>query len=71
MALSSRAFAKSSNKGGEKDYKPTTKGYATGVVSPVTLLLNAHILVKVTGTKTRRGRRRRRNTTRRRAARHT
>jgi hypothetical protein len=50
---------------------PAPKGCATGVVSPVTLSLNVHILVKVTGTKTRRGRRRRRNTTRRRVARRT
>jgi hypothetical protein len=42
---------------------------ATGVVSLVTLLLNVQFLVKVIGTRTRRGRRRRRrDTTRRRAA---
>jgi hypothetical protein len=41
---------------------------ATGVVSPVTLLLNVQSLVKVTRTNTKRGRRRRRrDTTRRRA----
>jgi hypothetical protein len=39
------------------------------VVSPVTLSLNVHILVKVTGTKTRRGRRRRRRDTTRRGRR--
>jgi hypothetical protein len=50
---------------------PAPKGCATDVVSPVTLSLNVHILVKVIGTKTRRGRRRRRDTTRRRATRHT
>jgi hypothetical protein len=48
---------------------PAPRRCATCVVSPVTLLLNVQFLVKVTGTKTRRGRRkRRRNTTRRRAA---
>jgi hypothetical protein len=47
---------------------PAPRGCATGVVSPVTLLLNVQFLVKVTGMKTRRGRRRRRNTIRRRAA---
>jgi hypothetical protein len=47
---------------------PAPRGCATGVVSPVTLLLNVQFLVKVTGMKTRRGRRRRRrNTIRRRA----
>jgi hypothetical protein len=45
---------------------PAPKGCVTDVVSPVTLLLNAQFLVKVTGTKTRKGRRRRRYTTRRR-----
>jgi hypothetical protein len=43
--------------------------FATSVVSPVTLLLNVHYQVIVTGTMTRRGEeRRRRGTTRRRAA---
>jgi hypothetical protein len=70
--LSLRAFAKSSSKGGGRTTSPAPKGCATGVVSPVTLLLNVHILVKVTGMKTRRGRRRRRrDTTRRRAERRT
>jgi hypothetical protein len=68
---SSRAFAKSSSKGGGRTTSPSPKGCATGVVSMVTLSLNVHTLVKVTGTKTRRGRRRRRDTTRRRAARRT
>jgi hypothetical protein len=36
---------------------PVPRGYATGVVSLVTLLLNVHIQVIVIGTKTRRGRR--------------
>jgi hypothetical protein len=53
-----------------KTTSPTPKRCATSVVSPVTLSLNVHILVKVTWTKTRRGRRRRRrDTTRRKAAR--
>jgi hypothetical protein len=41
-----------------KDYDPCSKRCATGVVSPVTLLLNVHIQVTVTGTTTRKGRRR-------------
>jgi hypothetical protein len=65
---SSRVAAKSSSKGGERTISPTPRRCATSVVSPVTLLLNVQSLVKVTGTKTRRGRRRRRGTTRRRAA---
>jgi hypothetical protein len=47
---------------------PAPRGCATGVASPVTLLLNVQFLVKVTGTGTRRGRRRRRRDTTRRAA---
>jgi hypothetical protein len=50
------------------------RGFATGVESPVILLLNIHIQVIVTGTPTRKGRRRWRRkdtTTRRREARHT
>jgi hypothetical protein len=55
-----------------KTTSPAPRGYVTDVVSPVTLLLNVQFLVKVTGTKTRRGRRRRRrDITRRRAAMHT
>jgi hypothetical protein len=47
---------------------PTPRRFATGVVSPVTLLQNVLFLVKVTGTTTRKERRRtRRDTTRRRA----
>jgi hypothetical protein len=70
---SSRAFAKSSSKGGGRTTSPAPKGCGTGVVSPVISLQNVHIQVKVTGTTTRRGRRKwkRRSTTRRRAARHT
>jgi hypothetical protein len=51
-----------------KDYKPRSKGCVTDVVSSVTLLLNAQFLVKVTGTKTRKGRRRKIRDTTRRAA---
>jgi hypothetical protein len=65
---SSRASAKSSSQGGERTISPAPRRCATGVASPVTLLLNVQFLVKVTGTKTRKGRRRRRrDTTRRRA----
>jgi hypothetical protein len=58
-----------------KDYKnPAPRGFASGMVSPVTILLNVHIQVIVTGTTTRKGRtkwRRRSTTTRRKAARYT
>jgi hypothetical protein len=65
---SSRAFAKSSSKGGGKTTNPAPRGCATNVVSPVILLLNVLCLVIVTGATTRGGRRRRRRgTTRRRA----
>jgi hypothetical protein len=70
--LSLRAFGKSSNKGRGRTTNPVPRGYAIGVVSPVTLLLNVHIQVTVTGTTTRKGRRRwrrRRDTTKRRVAR--
>jgi hypothetical protein len=68
MPLSSRAFARSSSKGGGRTTNPTPKGCATNVVSLVILSLNALCLVIVTGTTTRRGgRRKRRSTTRRRA----
>jgi hypothetical protein len=71
--LSSRASGKSSSKGRERTINPSPRGFATGVVSPVTLLLNVHIQVKVTGTTTRKRRRRwrRKVTTRRRVAKHT
>jgi hypothetical protein len=66
---SSRVSAKSSSKGEGRTKSPTPRRCATGVVSPVILLLNVQFLVKVTGTRTRRGRRRRRRgTTRRREA---
>jgi hypothetical protein len=48
-----------------KTTSPTPRRCASGVVSPVTLLLNVQFIVKVTGTRTRR---RRRDTTKRRAA---
>jgi hypothetical protein len=52
---------------------PAPRGFATDVVSPVTILLNVHIQVIVIGTTTTKGRRRwrRRDTTTRRVARHT
>jgi hypothetical protein len=66
---SSRAFAKSSNKGGGRTTNPALRGCVTNVVSPVILLLNVQCLVIVTEATTRRGRRRKRRcTTRRRAA---
>jgi hypothetical protein len=63
-----RASSKSSSKGRRRTTNPAPKGFATGAVSLVTMLLNVHIQVIVTGTTTRKGRRRwrRRNTTTRR-----
>jgi hypothetical protein len=43
MALSLRAFGKSSKKGRGRTTSPVLRGCVTGVVSPVTLLLNVHI----------------------------
>jgi hypothetical protein len=55
-----------------KVYKPGLRGFAIGVVSLVTLLLNVDIQVTVTETITRKGRRwRRKDTTRRRLTRRT
>jgi hypothetical protein len=72
LALIIKSFRQILKQKGGKTTSPAPKGCATSVVSPVTLSLNVHILVKVTGTKTRRGRRRRRrDTTRIRAARRT
>jgi hypothetical protein len=66
---SSRAFAKSSSKGGGRTTNLAPRGCATSVVSLVILSLNVQCLVIVTGTTTRRERRRRRkDITRRRAA---
>src|SRR5688500_15435388 len=65
---SSRAFAKSSNKGGGKTTSPAPRRFATSVVSPVTLLPNVHYQVTVTGTTTRRARGEKRRGTTRRAA---
>jgi hypothetical protein len=65
---SSRAYAKSSGKGGGRITNPAPRRCVTNVVSPVILSLNALCLVIVTETTTRGGRRRRRRgTTRRRA----
>jgi hypothetical protein len=66
---SSKASAKSSNKGGGRTTNPAPRKCATSVVSPVISLLNVHYLVIVTGATTRRERgEKRRDTTRRRAA---
>jgi hypothetical protein len=67
MALIIKAFDKSSNRGRGRTTSPIPRGCAIGVVSLVTLLLNVHIQVTVTGTTTRKGIRRwrRRNITRR------
>jgi hypothetical protein len=54
MALIIMSFHQILNKEGERTTSPTPRGYVTGVVSPVTLLLNVQFLVKVTGTRTRR-----------------
>jgi hypothetical protein len=52
---------------------PAPRGFATGVVSPVIILLNVHMKVIVTGMMTRKGRKRwrRSTTTRRRVVRRT
>jgi hypothetical protein len=42
-----RASGKSSSKGRGKITNPAPRGFATGVVSPVTILLNVHIQVMV------------------------
>jgi hypothetical protein len=69
MALIIKSFRQILKQRRGKTTSPAPRRCATGVVSPVTLLLNVQFLVKVTGTRTRRGRRRRRrDTTRRRAA---
>jgi hypothetical protein len=72
--LSLRASVKSSSKGRGRSTNPAPRGFATGVVSPVIILLNVHMQVIVTGTTTRKGRRiwrRRSTTTRRKVVRHT
>jgi hypothetical protein len=51
--LSSKAFTKSSSKGGGRITNPTPRGCATSVVSPVILLQNVLCLVIVTGATTR------------------
>jgi hypothetical protein len=67
MALMIKSFRQILKQRRGKTTSPTPRRCATGVVSLVSLLLNVQFLVKVTGTKTRRGRRRRRrDTTRRR-----
>jgi hypothetical protein len=63
MALVIKSFRQILRQRRGKDYKPPPRGYVTDVVTPVTLLLNDQFLVKVTGTKTRKGRRRKRRYT--------
>jgi hypothetical protein len=53
---SSRAFAKSSSKGGGRTTNSAPRKCATNVVSPVISLLNVRYLVIVTGITTRRAR---------------
>jgi hypothetical protein len=72
MDLIIRSFRKSLNKGRRRTTSPVPRGCATGVVSPIILLLNVHIQVTVTGMTTRRGRKRwRRKGITRRVARRT
>jgi hypothetical protein len=68
MALIIKSFCQILKQRRGRTTSPTPRRCATGVVSPVTLLLNVQSLVKVIGTKTRRGRRRRRRDTKRRRA---
>jgi hypothetical protein len=56
--LSLRASSKSSNKGRERNTNTAQRGFATGVVSLVIILLNVHMQMKMIGTMTRKGRRR-------------
>jgi hypothetical protein len=65
MTLIIKSFRQILKQRREKTTSPTPRRCATGVVSPVTLLQNVQFLVKVTETRTRRGRRRRRDITRR------
>jgi hypothetical protein len=51
-----RASGKFSSKGRGRNTNPAPRGFATDVVSPVTILLNVHMQVTVTGTMTRKGR---------------
>jgi hypothetical protein len=71
--LSLSASGKSSSKGRGRSTNPASRGFATGVVSLVTILLNVHMQVIVTEMTTRKGRRtwRRSTTTRRKVARNT
>src|SRR5699024_8565203 len=56
--LSSSASGKSSSNERGRTTNPAPRGFATDVVSPVTILLNVHIHVIVIRTITRKGRRR-------------
>jgi hypothetical protein len=71
MALIIKSFRQILKQKKGRTTSPVPRECATCVVSPVTLLLNVHIQVTVTGTMTRRGRKiwRRRSITRRRMAR--
>jgi hypothetical protein len=64
MALIIKSFCQILKQRKGRTTSPAPRRCATGVVSPVTLLLNVQPIVKVTGTKTKGGRRRR-GTTRR------
>jgi hypothetical protein len=69
MALIIKSFRQILKQRRGRITSPAQRRFATSVVSPVTLLLNVHYLVIVTGATTRRERGgKRRNTTRRRAA---
>jgi hypothetical protein len=69
MALIIKSFYQILKQSKEEITSPIPKRFATSVVNPVTLLLNVHYLVIVTGATTRREREeKRRDTTRRRAA---
>jgi hypothetical protein len=73
MALIIKSFRQILKQRKGKEYKPHSKRVSTDVVSSVTILLNVHMQVIVTGTMTRKGRRWRRKgtTTRRKVAMHT
>jgi hypothetical protein len=74
MALTIKSFRQIHKQRKGKEYNPAPRGFTTLVVSPITILLNVHMQVIVTGTTTRKGRRRwrrRSTTTRIRMVRHT
>jgi hypothetical protein len=74
MALIIKSFRQISRKERGRSTNLAPRGFATGVVSPITILLNVHTQVIMIGTMIRKGRRRwrrRSTTTIRRVARHT